>query len=67
MAAMLRYTDLVSFTQSLSEEEQKLFRLYGKLPTRKDLVGNKLKVCKNPYRLFQLGMNIEKTHLSRCL
>ena len=30
--------------QSLTEEEQKLFRLYGKLPTRKDVVGNKLKV-----------------------
>lgn len=30
-------------TQSLTEEEQKLFRLYGKLPTRKDVIGNKLK------------------------
>ena len=30
--------------QSLTEEEQKLFRLYGKLPTRKDLLANKLKV-----------------------
>ncbi|WFD01626.1 hypothetical protein MOBT1_000302 [Malassezia obtusa] len=29
--------------QSLTEEEQKLFRLYGKLPTRKDLLANKLK------------------------
>ncbi|QIW97060.1 hypothetical protein AMS68_002578 [Peltaster fructicola] len=28
---------------SLSEEEQKLFRLYGKLPNRKDLLQNKLK------------------------
>ncbi|EDP43154.1 hypothetical protein MGL_2750 [Malassezia globosa CBS 7966] len=28
---------------SLTEEEQKLFRLYGKLPNRKDLVANKLK------------------------
>ncbi|CAO1625711.1 unnamed protein product [Sympodiomycopsis kandeliae] len=28
---------------SLSEEEQKLFRLYGKLPNRKDVLGNKLK------------------------
>ncbi|WFD25958.1 hypothetical protein MNAN1_000931 [Malassezia nana] len=28
---------------SLSEEEQKLFRLYGKLPNRKDLLANKLK------------------------
>lgn len=33
-----------SLSQSLSEEEQKLFRLYGKLPNRKDIVGNKLKV-----------------------
>lgn len=30
-------------SQSLSEEEQKLFRLYGKLPNRKDVLGNKLK------------------------
>ncbi|WFD38491.1 uncharacterized protein MJAP1_001444 [Malassezia japonica] len=28
---------------SLNEEEQKLFRLYGKLPNRKDLLANKLK------------------------
>ncbi|PWN28174.1 Endosulfine-domain-containing protein [Jaminaea rosea] len=28
---------------SLTEEEQKLFRLYGKLPNRKDVIGNKLK------------------------
>ncbi|WFC99195.1 hypothetical protein MYAM1_001939 [Malassezia yamatoensis] len=28
---------------SLTEEEQKLFRLYGKLPTKKDLLANKLK------------------------
>lgn len=27
----------------MSEEEQKLFRLYGKLPNRKDLLANKLK------------------------
>ncbi|TKA27212.1 hypothetical protein B0A50_04549 [Salinomyces thailandicus] len=27
----------------LSEEEQKLFRLYGKLPNKKDLLQNKLK------------------------
>lgn len=30
--------------QSLNEEEQKLFRLYGKLPNKKDLLQNKLKV-----------------------
>lgn len=29
--------------QKLSEEEQKLFRLYGKLPNKKDLLQNKLK------------------------
>jgi hypothetical protein len=28
----------------LSEEEQKLFRLYGKLPSKKDILQNKLKV-----------------------
>lgn len=30
--------------QSLNEEEQKLLRLYGKLPNRNDLLQNKLKV-----------------------
>lgn len=30
--------------QSLSEEEQKLFRLYGKLPNKKDLLQKKLEV-----------------------
>lgn len=30
-------------SQSLTEEEQKLFRLYGKLPNKKDLIQNKLK------------------------
>lgn len=29
--------------QQLNEEEQKLFRLYGKLPNKKDLLQNKLK------------------------
>ena len=28
----------------MTEEEQKLFRLYGKLPNKKDLLQNKLKV-----------------------
>jgi len=28
---------------SLTEEEQKLFRLYGKLPSKKDILSNKLK------------------------
>ncbi|KAM0715275.1 hypothetical protein Q7P37_008773 [Cladosporium fusiforme] len=35
-------TDRLSH-QSLTEEEQKLFRLYGKLPNKKDLLQNKLK------------------------
>jgi hypothetical protein len=30
--------------QSLTAEEQKLFRLYGKLPSKKDILKNKLKV-----------------------
>lgn len=33
------------FTQSLNEEEQKLFRLYGKLPNKKDILQKKLEVC----------------------
>jgi protein tyrosine/serine phosphatase len=31
--------------QKMSEQEAKLFRLYGKLPNKKDLLQNKLKVC----------------------
>ena len=30
--------------QSLTADEQRLFRLYGKLPNKKDLLQNKLKV-----------------------
>jgi len=33
----------ITLTQTLTEEEQKLFRLYGKLPNKKDLLQNKLK------------------------
>jgi hypothetical protein len=35
---------LMHLPQTLGEEEQKLFRLYGKLPNKKDLLQNKLKV-----------------------
>ncbi|KAL8904589.1 MAG: hypothetical protein Q9171_006994 [Xanthocarpia ochracea] len=35
--------------KSLNEEEQKLFRLYGKLPNKKDLLQNKLKVRYFPF------------------
>jgi hypothetical protein len=31
-------------SQTLSPDEQRLFRLYGKLPNKKDLLQNKLKV-----------------------
>ncbi|KAI9664452.1 MAG: hypothetical protein M1821_005898 [Bathelium mastoideum] len=34
---------------SMSEEEQKLFRLYGKLPSKKDLLQNKLKGQERKY------------------
>lgn len=37
--------------QSLTEEEQKLFRLYGKLPDKKNLLGNKLKVSSSQHRV----------------
>jgi hypothetical protein len=39
----------------LSEEEKKLFRLYGKLPTHKDVLGNKLKVS-TPGQVMSLCM-----------
>jgi hypothetical protein len=32
----------------MTPEEQKLFRLYGKMPNKKDLLQNKLKVSWNP-------------------
>jgi len=47
--------------QSLSEEEQKLFRLYGKLPNRKDIVGNKLKVRLPLLLLFPLRLTFPRT------
>lgn len=34
--------------QSLSPEEQRLFRMYGKLPNKQDLLKNKLKVDSMP-------------------
>ena len=40
-----RKTDVALRTpQKLSEEEQKIFRLYGKMPNTKDLLQNKFKV-----------------------
>ncbi|KAJ1981979.1 hypothetical protein H4R34_001876 [Dimargaris verticillata] len=45
----------------MSEEEKKLFRLYGKLPNRKDLLHNKLKERKyfdsGDYVLSKVGKN----------
>jgi hypothetical protein len=35
---------LLTIPQSLSPEEQRLLRLYGKMPTKKDVLQNKLKV-----------------------
>lgn len=35
---------VLTYAQSLSEDEKRLFRLYGKLPNKKDLLQNKLKV-----------------------
>ena len=45
--------------QSLNEEEQKLFRLYGKLPNKKDLLQNKLKVSP----ALSLYDTVPKTHV----
>lgn len=39
-------------TQQFSEEEKKVFRMYGKLPDRKDLLDHKLKVRKAKLRYF---------------
>lgn len=40
--------------QSMTEEEQKAFRLYGKLPNRKDLMANKLKVRPSEHLILLL-------------
>lgn len=40
----------LNLSKSLNEQEQKLFRLYGKLPNKKDLLQNKLKVCLPPHQ-----------------
>ena len=42
--ARILKADCVVWMQSLSEEEQKLFRLYGRLPSHKNLLHNQLKV-----------------------
>lgn len=47
------------WNQSLTEEEQKLFRLYGKLPNKKDLLQNKLKVSPS----LVSHMTVPKTHV----
>jgi hypothetical protein len=36
---------LTSSQQALSPDEQRLLRMYGKIPNKKDLLQNKLKVC----------------------
>src|ERR1700761_7657993 len=41
----------------MSPDEQRLFRLYGKLPNRKDLLQNKLKVC-DAHPLLPLCINV---------
>ncbi|ORZ15089.1 camp-regulated phospho protein/endosulfine conserved region-domain-containing protein [Absidia repens] len=47
----------------LNEEERKLFKMYGKLPDRKDLIGHKLKERKyfdsGDYALSQAGKEPE--------
>lgn len=40
----MRQQTITNELQSLSADEQRLFRLYGKLPNKKDLLQNKLKV-----------------------
>jgi hypothetical protein len=46
----------VLLMQSLSADEQRLFRLYGKLPNKKDLLQNKLKVCTHTLFLYTLRL-----------
>ncbi|SAL99967.1 hypothetical protein [Absidia glauca] len=49
----------------LTDEERKLFKMYGKLPDRKDLIGHKLKERKyfdsGDYALSQAGKEPEST------
>ncbi|KAK4692916.1 hypothetical protein P7C71_g4385, partial [Lecanoromycetidae sp. Uapishka_2] len=52
---------------SLNEEEQKLFRLYGKLPSKKDILQNKLKERKyfdsGDYALSKAGKKEDITSI----
>lgn len=54
--------------QSMTEEERKLFRLYGKLPTNKDIIGQKLKVGPSVssemilIRVFSLCFSVVEIH-----
>jgi hypothetical protein len=41
---LLNHTDANMLAQKMTDQEAKLFRLYGKLPNKKDLLQNKLKV-----------------------
>lgn len=59
------HANYVICIQSLSEEEQKLFRLYGKLPNKKDLLGKKLQERKyfdsGDYALSKAGKSDAST------
>lgn len=52
----------------MTEEERKLFRLYGKLPTNKDIIGQKLKVGPSVssemilIRVFSLCFSVVEIH-----
>jgi hypothetical protein len=43
-AAAIHTSRLIISPQAMSPDEQRLFRMYGKLPDKKNLLQNKLKV-----------------------
>lgn len=53
-------------TQQFSEEEKKVFRMYGKLPDRKDLLDHKLKVRELGHIIFCYSSS-EKTKRKVCV
>ena len=47
---------MLTMAQQMTADEQRLFRLYGKLPNRKDLLQNKLKVPFPSIRFSSLSL-----------
>lgn len=49
----------------MTPDEQRLLRMYGKMPTKKDLLQNKLKVCVEPKAVLDVIPSFLLPPLSR--